>query len=67
MPYPEDPHPLPESNGVPVYAGHLFWRRLIGWECAECDGTGRVNHVCGMVCIDDPCPRCNDTGTIFRK
>ena len=26
--------------------------------CKRCASSGRVNHRCGMVCVDDPCPDC---------
>jgi DnaJ-class molecular chaperone len=37
-------------------------RRTI--KCATCDGFGRVNHRCGMVCVDDECPVCFGSGRV---
>lgn len=71
MPMPNDPHPVPGSTGEPVFKGHLFWKRIVGWKCGMCKGFGRVNHQCGMgACCDDPCPRCKATGVLplaFRQ
>lgn len=68
MPYPEDPHPVPGSNGKPHYYGRegFLWlrRRIVGWECGMCDGYGGINHRCAMVCIEDECPRCKGTGVL---
>lgn len=64
MPFPQDPHPVPGSNGKPVYRGWWSWK-IVGWGCGQCDGEGRINHRCGMgACVDDPCPRCNASGVL---
>lgn len=35
------------------------------WDCERCRGYGRINHRCGMVCVDDPCPDCDERGYHF--
>ena len=66
MPYPEDPHPVPGSNGVPVYVGIPFLtRRIIGWQCEACNGSGRVKFQRGDARgtrYDGFCPRCRGFG-----
>lgn len=36
-------------------------------KCFACDGDGRVNHRCGMVCVDDECLVCHGTGSLGRR
>lgn len=48
-----------------IYGGPPWNRKVVGFECRQCDGIGRVNHRCGMgACVDDPCPACAGTGIV---
>lgn len=41
----------------------LFGPRVV--DCDACKGSGRVNHRCGMVCVDDPCLACSERGYLY--